>query len=600
MSETDVAKVIEELDEMGPGPAFDPIVKEGEEDQGGEGDFADDVEVAMMGDEQPVQLDPTRTGEIDPGVVIEDRRVPYVISLMEDVYGRGHRGAIAIQRMEMRDIIQVENALVYVSHKMSDTVASDCKSFFGGQPSAPYHEVPDELVTVAGGLHITMTAVLMRDHAAKAKLFIDPVKGLHGRIHKGKCTEPEEAWEWVQKLFPGLCPTGVEKMFPLAHPAVWDFDSFVKLYAVVQLNAVEGIVPLSINMYGLGFFPGSVYFNHSCSPNAMRVMMPGKLCIQVTADINPGDEITVAYREVPSDLVAESVSRRLHYDVGLYDGCRCKVCSVVDKEQEKEREEGADNVVEVDNLEHMWTENTGMRLALDTRLKSLVTSVIRGFAHEEGASAVSGLRQFYSHYFTRATGPEDYCPDLALVVGELYCTATIHVHNQYPEDLLFWPKVYMEAIRASQVQLPLAMSTALTACAYGAVMAVGGRHPDDKANHASDTNKFVMAWVALRSLHAQLHGHLAYLMLPLKSHAILGNLTTVFAKTISGMEQSIALHEEQQTALAAQREREEVEAAIKAEKEEEQHQSLSASSATVPIEQGEPDEEEELHDSDFE
>lgn len=490
-----------------------------------------EVEVSVLGDAQ-------RTGqEEEEHVVIEDKRMPYVISLMETEYGQGHRGVIATDRLEPRDIVQMENALVYVTHRMGPHIPESCRSFFGGQASKPYPEVSEELFGVKGALHITLCGLLMRFHEKMARLVIDPVKGLHGRVNVGKCGDPKEAYEWVKKLFLSSRSLDVE----------WPFEAFVKLFAVVQTNAKEGFIPLSCNVFGLGFFPGAVYFNHACSPNAIATMMPGKLCIQAMADINPGDEITIAYREVAIDLLADGVTGRLHYELGLYDGCRCKICSSIERPQDEP-------AVEVNDLSLMWNPDTLAKLQSDKRLHALVTSVIRAFGEEEGANAVCSLRQFYPHYFTTDLGEDDYCPDLALVVGELYCLATIHIRGQFVEDLAYWPFVYLKAVNASRIQLPASLSTALTARAYAAIMSVGSRDPTDAKGQKADIGQFLTSWIGLRSLHAQMFNHMAYLMLPIKAHDILARVVVQLHKEISSTETAVKLRQEQAEAEAAAKE----------------------------------------------
>ena len=106
---------------------------------------------------------------------------------------------------------------------------------------------------------------------------------LHGQPSE-RFPRPEQVYEVAKRVY-----------FPDKGEA-WDLDRFARLYGIVQCNATAGITPFSEFYYGVGFFPGLVFINHSCKPNAIAVMEPGKLVISALEHIDEGDEITVAYR----------------------------------------------------------------------------------------------------------------------------------------------------------------------------------------------------------------------------------------------------------------------------------------------------------------
>ena len=566
-------------------------------DQVSELEGACQMNVAVMGDEMASEAN----GDLnnDKEIVIRDKRLPYDIVMMEDDYGEGHRGAVANMRIETRDIIQVDTARVYVSHSAvgggdidDGGVENSRRTFFNGQKNKPHNLIPKRLATgVKGGIWIALTGCMVRDNENMALMIISPTKGLHGRIDTGKCEPPHTAYKLASKLY--------FKGFNKKKRKRWNEKMFTRLYAVLQLNAFQGYVPLSNNVFGVGFFSGSVYFNHSCAPNAIAVMMPGKLCVQALMDIEVGEEITIAYREVAVDLLAENMCRTMHFNLGISMGkgrCVCKLCSLSDENEEKVITDASggrldskslDRVVDVD-LAAMWTEETIVKLENNSHLRALVISMVRDYDGEEGASAAASLRQAYPHFLDGEV-ESDYCPDLALVLGELYCTGIIHVPHQFPEDLHFWPRVYLKAVNTSRLQLPTTLGAATLARAYGAMLAYGSRHKEDKENQQQDMTLFLMHWVACRCIQANMHGHTAYLTLPCKTYDILDTLCVQLHDNIMALERQMKISQE--TEALRQAHLDETEAFKQARADEDEalkraHDAATASSSdiTPPVE----------------
>lgn len=203
---------------------------------------------------------PTVGGD-DDVVVLGSKRILIDVVLMESIYGAGHRGATAKQDFQIRDVIQVEDAAAYVTF---DTKGANY--FTRGRDV-----IPDCLREVKGGLLIALTGILIRDCEELALFTIaEGSWSLHGHLDTVKYATPYEAFPIVQDMY-------VDK----EKAERWNLQTFGRLYAVVQRNATLSYIPLTTNVYGAGFFPGSVFFNHSCVPNAILVTMPGKCVVQV-------------------------------------------------------------------------------------------------------------------------------------------------------------------------------------------------------------------------------------------------------------------------------------------------------------------------------
>lgn len=495
--------------------------------------------------------------EYERRVLISDPRVPYDIVMMEDVYGEGQRGVIANRPIAAHDAIQIETSLAYVSYPFAaDNVAAHVKDFFGHVSTVNGERktlavMPEELKSVPGGVYVALTGEMIARHEKLAVMIVDPLTGFHGRInpdpHKS-CTA-EEAHALIEKHYLGGGEEEAEKT------AFWTLQMTARLFAVVQSNSKEGFVPMSINLYGIGMFPGSAYFNHSCSPNAVLTMLPGKVFVQAILDIEPGAEITIAYQEIPIDMLSEDLTRTLQLNAGLRGECKCKTCKDTDEEElkavlgleggdgsdpanktitpeQKEKPQQLERVIRA-GFEYMWCEETFARISKDGRLRALVLSMIKAPAHEEGAAAACSLRQLYAHYLAPDM-TEDYCPDLAYVLGDLYCRNTIHVKRQWAEDYHWWPRVFAMASQKSDIKLPHAMYLASVARAYGAILAAGTRETAKEAE--DDIHQFMIQWVGARLLQKDIHGHTANLVLACRTYEVLADMCTSVAHKIEVIE----------------------------------------------------------------
>lgn len=321
-------------------------------------------------------------------------------------------------------------------------------------------------------------------------------------------------------------------------------------------------IPLSINAYGAGFFPAIALLNHSCNPNAIVTVAPGKCILQACAPIEPGDEITIAYRELPLDLLKPSMIRFIHFEEKIQHekGCRCEICRSQDPEvaegddAPETQEEVEEKITEMGrafaelelDLSHMWVDKTRQRIKRDKKLMSFVIAMIRFPSAAGGAAAAFALRERYGHLLKYADGtqPVDcnkYCPDLAYVLGDIYCNNTIHVVGQSPANYVWWTDVYIKALMASRVNMPHSIDTALLAKCYACAMSAGSRDSDDVEGHDWDMKMFVGSWVTLRSMHANMYGHTGYLTIPLKAYPILNGLAMALQKEILGYEQTVQL-----------------------------------------------------------
>jgi len=99
-----------------------------------------------------------------------------------------------------------------------------------------------------------------------------------------------------------------------------------------QLRKLYGAMityPVHAHDRSLGFYPTLAFLNHSCSPNARFVPLPGskQVAIVATGDIAPGTEVTVAYvvvECVPPELARELTRMHLYQEFGFT--CHCDAC----------------------------------------------------------------------------------------------------------------------------------------------------------------------------------------------------------------------------------------------------------------------------------
>lgn len=532
----------------------------------------------------------TATGQDDEGtkkdnddvVGTEDRMLVDIVD-KSSLYGRGHRGMVAKQPFGPGDLIQQEVAAAYVSHALNpETSSRDMDIFFLGGDKRPYDICPPELTNVRGGLYIALTGILIWDREPLCLRVIEEGPwALFGRIHTGRFLDPYEAYKHIKQLY--LDPLAEEQPEKAAR---WTQREVGRLYSVVQLNALAGHIPVSAHVYGAGFFPCAAFFNHSCNPNAIATMLPNKLVIQALTSIDQWEEITIAYQELPVDLLNTSLVRAHHHASGVItmaafgedadQGCRCNMCTMVNEAEGKIiAEAGGDptkdeRIVELD-MERMWLYETQQRLAMDEQFKSFVISMFYHPGEELGAAASFALRERYGHFLS--PGGKDYCADLAFVLGELYCTQTIHIPKQTADNYMWWPRVYAEAIGQSDITLPHSITNAMMARCYGAILACQERAQDDAATQTEDMNVFLINWIGLRQLHRATFGHVAYLTLVCKAYPIIGDLVARMKDEVTRVEaelmakEALRQEERQAEAMRAQQETSDADALLQADKE---------------------------------
>jgi hypothetical protein len=307
-------------------------------------------------------------------VVIHDKRIQVDVVDLSSVYGEGQRGMTAKRNFAAGEPIQSEVATVYVTHALPAEEDAAVRNFFLGRPGPGgkmFDVCPPELLKLKGSLIIALTGLLIEKHEKLA--LIMTTEGpwcLLGRLHTGKYATPYEAFPVAAAVY--------------KFSERWTLQEFGRLYAIVQINAILAYSPLSSRVYGAGLFNGSVFFNHSCIPNAIASVRPGKLVIQALQPIEAGEEVTISYKELPVDVLTTNLVRTLHYDMGLDStlGCRCQLCMAAEETestlivQEGGDPNNDDRVVQMD-LSLMWTQGTNQRLSMDEKLLSFVTMMIR-------------------------------------------------------------------------------------------------------------------------------------------------------------------------------------------------------------------------------
>jgi hypothetical protein len=203
-------------------------------------------------------------------VVISDKRVPVEVVDLSRLYGEGQRGVTAKKNFDLGEPVQIEVAAVYVAHALDDETTADASvvNFFLGQKDRKYNVCPKELCKLKGALLIALTGLLISKKESLARMMIeDGPWSMHGRLNTAKYATPQDAFPMAAKLY--------------NFPETWTLQEFGKLYGVVQINAILAYSPLSMRAYGAGIFPAASFFNHSCAPNAIMVVRPEKIVIQV-------------------------------------------------------------------------------------------------------------------------------------------------------------------------------------------------------------------------------------------------------------------------------------------------------------------------------
>jgi hypothetical protein len=248
------------------------------------------------------------------------------------------------------------------------------------------------------------------------------------------------------------------------------------------------------------------------------------------------------------DILSSNLVRTLHFEAGLDSelGCRCELCRAAEEAEEAMvTEEVSDRVVDL-NLAEMWAPGTRDRLALDQKLTSFVTTMLRSAGSSDtqnvlhGVAAADVLRQHYGHLidFEGDKPGADYCPDLAFVLADLFCTGgLIHRMQQPVDNFIFWPTVYAKAVNVTRISLPHTCSQSLLARCYGFISAYSLRKTDEERR--ADMDGFVVNLIALRAIHNGTFGTTAYLSIIDKALPIVGDLAYALRDVISGLEKDM-------------------------------------------------------------
>lgn len=505
--------------------------------------------------------------------VSADGRVPYDILMLSEIYGVGHRGAVAGVPIESGTLIHMEAAAAYVVSPGYDD--ADKNAFYAADQ---YDRIPLELQAIPSSDAIVLTCILIEKKPDKARLLSDPHKGLHGRIQlNGEGTSiMEAAYDYFCSRCPSLVAAPSEATAPPSpveeetkekgDPEKWTKEQFTRLFAVVSLNAVRGTVPMSSISFGTGIYMATSFFNHACSPNAVAIYLPGKVSVHAIRDIRVGDEITVAYTECPRDLLSEDLVSMMHYQVGVLSTerglCRCAMCADIRKALPLKGEEG-EEVVNVD-LEHFLSERTRERLNCDSELKNAFLVMFRDPLSLDAKKAAYVLFDKFSHLLITpnvdAAGQplttdaieamhQDVLPDLAYILGDLYCTTTIHLPTQDPRVLRFWADVYLAALTRSSVDMPRNLETAVIARVHAFLYQAGTVLDSDVEGRKKGIEDALEAWIVYKNLHMSIYGHSAYTVRVCKAFPHLEALAIECAPAIRARETVIAL---EQSRLAAE------------------------------------------------
>jgi len=485
-----------------------------------------------------------------------------IVDLSKD-YGPQQRGVTSKKEFNMSDAIQSEVALIWVTYKVLDqSAAADAaennktpatpppkteklNAFFMQDGKNKFHVLPTPLEEVSGGLLIALTTLMILHEESKCDLMISDSEWALFGSWDPKYVPAAEAYTWARKLY--------GEQFSQEQTDKWTMERFGLMYAVVQTNAFIAYSPISVHAYGAGMFPGAAFFNHSCKPNAIAVVRPGKLVIQAVDHIKEGEEITIAYKELPVDLLSISMVRVIHRTLGLGElGCKCTMCQQVEQQEAAEIEAAGgdpekDERIMEGQLERVWTEETSARLQLDDQLMAYVNSLIKGPLDRLGAAAAHALRDRYAHFLLYDANDPDhgrtnksYCADLAFVLSDIYCSTTIHIRGQNPDVYLWWADVFLRSILCSSVNMPKTLTQAYLAKCYASIMACQHRKETEREAYMSDISSFLGNWVSLRALHKTIFATTAYLMLPCKAYAVFGELCIKLAPQIREMERDLA------------------------------------------------------------
>ena len=177
------------------------------------------------------------TGEalLDPGFP----GLPFDIADMSKTYGPSQRGAVAPKQYEAGARIMTETAKIWVAASLPKLdpdaaewereAAGEHSRFFlgtGATETPPYPVCPPELCPpFKGGLHVTLTGILIRDHEELAEVMSgDTEWAFHGCLDLLNFAAPQDCYEMARDLF---------FKDKAEH---WDLKRFGRLYGVVQVR----------------------------------------------------------------------------------------------------------------------------------------------------------------------------------------------------------------------------------------------------------------------------------------------------------------------------------------------------------------------------
>jgi hypothetical protein len=337
---------------------------------------------------------------------------------------------------------------------------------------------------------------------------------------------------------------------------------------------------------------------------------PNSVIIQTLVPIKAGEEITVAYLELPLELLAPNLARTLHLRSGCIInelGCRCETCRIHLEDEagalsEAGRDPDSERDVDMD-MQAMWFPATAARLKHDERLLTYVMAMVNDSKGEGGMLASNGMRMYYEHFLTPpplgqplAQGsngdgggggdgdddpdakPPSFCPDLAYSMADIYCRCIIHWPGQEPDNYLFWTALYNDLLRRTVINMPRVLTDALGARCYAALMIWSRVDPQDKASQLVVANIFIEAWLMLRAAHNAMYGHLAFLTLLCVAYPIMGQLVTNNKAMIERKEARVAM---QRAEAEAKQQRAETEAKLR--QVEAEHAQQGTTPEDVPL-----------------